>query len=400
MASYFTFNNRQTNSRVGERSFSEGINSIASGYGAHAEGYETEAKGAYSHVEGIGTLASGDCSHAEGRFTKALGDRAHVEGSYSKAIGWNSHAAGEYAQVWATNGHAFGEHTFAGTKNSLVIGRYNYVISPEYDEDGYITKYTVGPEYPFVIGNGTSETERSDAMYVTWSGMIHAQGLNDIIDVGNVKKLISSYAAGTQQHTIEMILKAICTKYPGLTNQRFIGYGQFIFGQYAVPVDNNIYVDFMVRITSTKSNDLINGLPASATGIFNCFPNVVSSFYCSEGIVHINSAGSPNEIYVGDITDYVIQSSRYKLTTSSNDSEWLKYLLNVLCVGYRGCKDTIFKGILKPNSTGYFEIFIYDTSITQGSPLLPQYSHGTWKKWQNTFALVSTNSYNFSYVTK
>lgn len=61
----------------------EGHDCLAPGIDAHAEGYGTVASGMYSHAEGANTEAFGAHSHAEGFNTVAAGPKQHVEGSYN-----------------------------------------------------------------------------------------------------------------------------------------------------------------------------------------------------------------------------------------------------------------------------------------------------------------------------
>lgn len=72
--------NRADNSEIGEYSFAEGYNNIASGGSSHAEGFYTIAIGEGSHVEGTNTITYGRSSHAEGMLTEAHGSFQHVEG--------------------------------------------------------------------------------------------------------------------------------------------------------------------------------------------------------------------------------------------------------------------------------------------------------------------------------
>jgi hypothetical protein len=58
--------NRKASTTIGNYSFAEGQNTIASGDYSHAEGNNTTASGDRSHAEGYYTVASGDFSHAEG----------------------------------------------------------------------------------------------------------------------------------------------------------------------------------------------------------------------------------------------------------------------------------------------------------------------------------------------
>lgn len=120
--------------------------------GSLAQGREdVRAGGEWSHAEGAGTEALGAASHAEGNRTKALGVGSHAEGSGSRAIGVNSHAGGL--------------GTIAAGDYQTVFGRYNV---PDASED-----------YVFIIGNGTSEENRSNVFAVKWSGDVEWDG--DII---------------------------------------------------------------------------------------------------------------------------------------------------------------------------------------------------------------------------
>lgn len=120
--------------------------------GSMTQGREDNvAPGEWSHAEGAGTTALGVASHAEGKGTKALGIGSHAEGSGSKAIGINSHAGGL--------------GTIAAGDYQTVVGTYNV---PDSSED-----------YSFIVGNGTSEENRSNAFAVKWSGDVEWDG--DII---------------------------------------------------------------------------------------------------------------------------------------------------------------------------------------------------------------------------
>ena len=133
-------------------SLSQGDETVqASGDYSHAEGQDTQALGAYSHAEGKGTQALGAYSHAEGKSTRALGLASHAEGKDTVAIGLDSHAEGL--------------GTIAASDFQTVIGRYNIPDSSE--------------EYMFIIGNGTSNENRSNAFAVNWQGDIDWDG--DII---------------------------------------------------------------------------------------------------------------------------------------------------------------------------------------------------------------------------
>ena len=143
-APYYTFGTRKANTAIGNYSVAEGRNVEASGFNSHAEGDQTTASGSYSHAEGDYTTASGVSSHAEGTWTKASGDASHAEGSYTIASGDLSHASGR--------------RTKASSACQTVIGRDNVE-----DANG---------KYALIIGNGTSDIARSNALAVKWDGTV------------------------------------------------------------------------------------------------------------------------------------------------------------------------------------------------------------------------------------
>ena len=132
----------------GDYSHVEGKDNLALGKDSHAEGGSTEASGDHSHTEGANTTASGLCSHAEGNITTASGTGSHVEGGSTKA-------SGDYS-------HAEGIGTEASGDNSHVQGKFNI-------ED-------TSSIYADIIGNGTSDTARSNAATVDWNGNVWFAG--------------------------------------------------------------------------------------------------------------------------------------------------------------------------------------------------------------------------------
>lgn len=106
---------------VGTGSFSMGrkYGSVI-GRDSHAEGYDTTASGPDSHAEGLNTTASNESSHAEGLDTTASGKCQHVQ------------------------------------------GKYNVV-----DSQG---------KYAHIVGNGVSNTARSNAHTLDWNGVPWFQG--------------------------------------------------------------------------------------------------------------------------------------------------------------------------------------------------------------------------------
>ena len=221
---YLTFGTRNNSGKIGYFSSIRGDNLIASGFASHAEGshskstadfshsegYNTQANGIYSHAEGNGTAAVGDASHSEGKETKthyafshaegqlsyARGQCSHAEGFNTVAYGYMAHSEGDNTEAHGNESHAEGYHTYAGGKCSHAEGYYTIAgsdyqhVSGKYNEEDY------NDLYAFIIGNGTSEGEESNAFAVDWTGNIY-MGLRDCHIADSGTDLSVSYGAST-----------------------------------------------------------------------------------------------------------------------------------------------------------------------------------------------------------
>ena len=157
---YLTVGSREASGNIGNYSIAEGADVIAGGYASHAEGNATTASGFVSHAEGNATTAGGYASHAEGYATTASGFTSHAEGEATTASGWNSHAEGVRTTASGDYSHAGGRRTVADGNCMTAVGKYN----------------TENSGKAFVVGNGTSDTARSDAFTVDWDGNTTMKG--------------------------------------------------------------------------------------------------------------------------------------------------------------------------------------------------------------------------------
>lgn len=163
---------------------------LPTGYCSHAEGYFSQAKGDHSHAEGRETIALEICSHAEGFSSQANGQVSHAEGSNTIASGYISHAGGE--------------HTIAQRLAQTVIGRYNSPDTQGLNQNSY-------GKYAFIIGNGESNSNRSNAFTVDWDGEIGANyitasraTINSLYSISGAQNLNNS-----QVSTVDQIQDAI-----------------------------------------------------------------------------------------------------------------------------------------------------------------------------------------------
>lgn len=136
------FNGVPAENATGDYSHAEGSYTIASNDFAHAEGQETTASGRASHAEGNTTVASEMYSHSEGLLTTASGIVSHAEGSQTVASGAYTHSEGQ--------------GTIAASDGQHVQGKYNV-------EDAVY-------KYAHIVGNGSSDTDRSNAHTLDWNG--------------------------------------------------------------------------------------------------------------------------------------------------------------------------------------------------------------------------------------
>jgi hypothetical protein len=140
-----------------------GIQSLASGWVAFASGNKTTASGNNSATFGTGTMASSQNSFAIGQATIASSPNSFAGGSASVATGSNSAAFGDNAKAIGNNSIAFGFSTVAKSFGTLAIGMYN-------DVSGTDPNWSTGTDPAFVIGNGWSPSNLSNAFTVLQNG--------------------------------------------------------------------------------------------------------------------------------------------------------------------------------------------------------------------------------------
>ena len=144
----------------GNAAHAEGSETAAYGYYSHSEGVSTKAYGQASHVENSNTKAYGNYSHAEGMYTTANGSAAHSEGTSTKANGTNSHAEGNGSVAEGEMSHAQNQSTIANGNSQTAIGKFNIADTTNL----------------FIIGKGTSDSARANALTVNQDGSLWVSG--------------------------------------------------------------------------------------------------------------------------------------------------------------------------------------------------------------------------------
>lgn len=212
-------------------SHAEGQETTASAFSSHAEGYKTIASGENSHAEGGYTTASGNYSHAEGYNTIAAGYASHSSGEQNIAAGRAQFVSGRFNIVdlnednntyaaytekrnedyhMASNTGCVGDSYIFNEKNglftltgnvtkvdnssSVLVKNKYFSISRDNSEVDKIAYITTAPTssssfefyadvlkgrltsnnnlntFVHIVGNGTSNSARSNAHTLDWSG--------------------------------------------------------------------------------------------------------------------------------------------------------------------------------------------------------------------------------------
>lgn len=111
----------------------------------------------------------------------AIGDKNTVSGPFGKSFGVSNQAVGFHST-------AIGSNNLAGGNYSLMIGSScqgtsNYAVAIGEDNQAYENQFVIGKHNKivtngelFVVGNGASDTERSNALWLTKDGDLHIAG--------------------------------------------------------------------------------------------------------------------------------------------------------------------------------------------------------------------------------
>ena len=314
-APYYTFGTRKADSAVGNYSVAEGTNNTASALCSHAEGYLATASGTNAHAEGSGTTASGGASHAEGGQTTASNDVAHAEGSLTVASGWTSHAEGyetkakgeashaegRESQASGLNSHASGLNTRASSDNQTAIGKYNV-------ED------TAG-KYAFIVGNGTSTSNRSNAFTVDWNGNVEASA--SVGATGSITSGDMCYVTHGKANTDAM------TKTTRTDTGRSVSFGVGAGGTNAGVYDNN---KSKWLLYANNDNTYLNGACVDVTS-----SSTASTFFTlnSTNVTSIESA------YVARWGEVCMVYVSVKMKVSLSAGDISNKVIGTLKSGYR-----------------------------------------------------------------
>lgn len=163
-------------------------NADSIGTASFAAGNNTRAKENYSFAMGNAAIAGGFASVAMGNQTTALGSNSIALGSLSNAIGLNSVALGKSNIALGSSSIALGDGTvasgLAGFTNGIgtVAAAYSSVASGRFNDSIASSNKTawVDTDPLLMLGNGTSNAARSNALVVYKNGNTDINGFTQL----------------------------------------------------------------------------------------------------------------------------------------------------------------------------------------------------------------------------
>jgi hypothetical protein len=155
---------------VGFTTTASGNYSLAAGELTRAAGGSSMAIGRHSQAMALASFAAGSGSVASGQFSFAAGNAATASGIYSFAAGPRAHARGNSAIALGSDASASGDFSIAigdGVRSfatdQVILGKFNTVN---------------GSKDAFIVGNGSSDTDRSTIIFASGSRVTVNANLN------------------------------------------------------------------------------------------------------------------------------------------------------------------------------------------------------------------------------
>jgi cell division protein ZapA (FtsZ GTPase activity inhibitor) len=181
---------------LGSASIASGDLSVAIGEANEATGERALALGSNTKASGWWATSLGRDTHASAKASTTLGHSTVTNGDYSLASGFGSYANGDFSSALGSVVYANGKFSFAAGRRltvrgyaSAALGVYN-LSDTEDDAEEFSYDNTA-----FVIGNGTSNEDRSNALKVLFDGTTTIAGDLNINSDARLKANIISLGA-------------------------------------------------------------------------------------------------------------------------------------------------------------------------------------------------------------
>jgi hypothetical protein len=170
---------------TGQWSIAIGYKNTSSGVVSLATGYATLASGGQSFAANDHTTASGYASVALGQQTIASSDRAVAIGRKSTASAITAFATGDSTIARADKSFTAGWGTEANNYCETVVGAWNIIPAD------HISGFTAPTQPLFIVGSGTSNATRSNALEIRRDGTGYINGILIMTSDSTLKKNIN-----------------------------------------------------------------------------------------------------------------------------------------------------------------------------------------------------------------
>jgi len=241
----------------GPRSFAIGLGTTASNNESFAGGNGSTASGPYSFSYGLNTEASTQYSSAFGRESVASGAGAMATGQFSSADGGASFTSGFYTEANGDYSNASGENSVANGHAASAFGVQNTAHSrAEFVAGQYATNYTAisangnnANDRLFVIGNGTSDANRFNALTITKSKRV---GINT--DAPDATLHVYGPNTGATIHQTSSGLLTYTMRGEDDTDAKYFSIQEGLIERWRFGMEANATNDFVVKRLPAQSN--------------------------------------------------------------------------------------------------------------------------------------------------
>lgn len=254
-------------------------NSTALGKNNSVGGTNALAVGEANNVSGLdGNFASGKQNSVNGLSNVAFGNGNSIAGGVLTSAVWgqgnsiayqgrHSTAGGYYNNVYAHYGHALGTVLTNNSYGSMVVGYYNAPFNNDDVETAARTSWRSGDAI-FVVGNGTSSSNRSNALVVTKGGTTH---LTNLVVSGTAVLPRSSIGGSNTTSVVQGLAMGHNNTVSGFQNTAF-GVDNSVNGYQSTALGNGNQIGGSVSQSYAlgKGNTINNGVSyAAAIGLDN-----------------------------------------------------------------------------------------------------------------------------------
>lgn len=294
-------------------------------------------------------------------FNTALiaGSNAHAEGNATRAGGTNSHAEGNHTEASGSNTHAGGLYTVASGDNQTVIGKYN----------------TVDRNKAFIIGGGSSTSDKKNIATVDWNGNVFLDGTVTAKDADGNEVILNGIDAYTKDEVDKKINKTTIETVTSDANVITVPENVKDFGMISMVGGKTVKTKNLIPFPYYSESDTepVNGIkrvinPDGTITFSGTSTSNTTNFFCAYSLSlkagTYTLSGCPDlsglqiRMKVGS-TNYDINANETKTITLDSDETGVQIYPRVTKADVV-CNNVIFKPMLEEDSEAtayepYFE---------------------------------------------